>query len=168
LPGTPVFFDEEDMNKVLNLLIGLIALGGFLCIPHTCLGMMTLITPEEAAQPEEFVIAPKGIEIVQFEDKGPDVRILAPKQNETLRVPLGLDVVFEAAPDKTIDYETLRIKYLKFISIDITDRLKPFLRNNRLLATVLCAPVGRHRLQLSIAYVSGEKTTMDIVLKVDR
>ncbi|MCX5814082.1 MAG: hypothetical protein NT178_16300 [Proteobacteria bacterium] len=155
------------MNKVLNSFIGFIVLAGFLCIANVCLGV-TLITPEEAARPDKPVVTSRGIDILQSGDDGPVVRILAPKQYETLQTPVGMEVVFEATPDKTIDYETLTIKYLKLISIDITDRLKPFLKNNRLLATGVCVPQGKHRLQLSIAYVSGEKTTMDIVLKVDR
>jgi hypothetical protein len=159
------------MGKFRTLLLGmnttLLFLGTFF-LAHPCSSFgLTLITSEEAAQPDGPVATPRGIETLTVKGAGPEIRIFSPKQDEPIRAPVKLDVAFETSPDKAIDYETFTVKYLKLISIDLTGRLKPYLRNDRLVVTDVNVPQGRHRLQLSIAYVSGEKTTMDIILRID-
>jgi hypothetical protein len=139
----------------------------FLSYPHSSLGF-ALITPEEAVQSDGPVITSRGIDELRIGGNGPEINILSPKPNEVLRTPLALDIAFEASSDKTIDYESLSVKYLKLIAIDLTDRLKPYLRNNRLTVHDVSVPLGRHRFQLSIAYQSGEKTTMEIALSVEK
>jgi hypothetical protein len=46
--------------------------------------------------------------------------------------------------------------------------MKPYLNGNRLVVKDLKVPQGKHRLQFSIAYASGEKTMMEIVLNVEK
>jgi len=79
-----------------------------------------------------------------------------------------MDIAFEASSDKAIDPTSLSVKYLKVISIDLTDRMKPYLNDNRLVIKDLKVPEGKHRLQFSIAYTSGEKSMMEIVLSVEK
>ena len=126
----------------------------------------TLITPEEAAEPD--VPTPRGIKFTRMEGNGPQIKINSPNLDEPLRIPFLMDIAFEASPDKIIDVDTLSIKYLKLISIDLTGRIKPFLNNNRLIVKDVKVPQGKHRLRLFIAYTSGEKTMMEIVLNVEK
>ena len=128
----------------------------------------TLITPEEAAQPDAPMIRTKGIKLTRIEGDGPQIKMLSPNLDEPLRIPFLMDIAFEASPDKIIDVDTLSIKYLKLISIDLTGRIKPFLNNNRLIVKDVKIPQGKHRLRLFIAYTSGEKTMMEIVLNVEK
>ena len=128
----------------------------------------TLITPEEAAQPDAPMIRTKGIKLTRIEGDGPQIKMLSPNLDEPLRIPFLMDIAFEASPDKIIDVDTLSIKYLKLISIDLTGRIKPFLNNNRLIVKDVKVPQGKHRLRLFIAYTSGEKTMMEIVLNVEK
>jgi len=125
----------------------------------------TLITPEEAAQPDAPI--PRGIK-TRTEGNGPQIKINSPNLDEPLRIPFIMDIAFEASPDKTIDVDTLSIKYLKLISVDLTGRIKPFLNNNRLIVKDVKVPQGKHRLRLFIAYTSGEKTMMEIVLNIEK
>lgn len=127
---------------------------------------ITLITPEEAARPDSPAIHSRGINSLQTKGNGPAIKVLAPRTDQVIHTPLSLDVAFEAPPNKTIDYDTLRVDYLKLVSINITDRLKPYLKNNRLTLNDVDIPSGTHRLRMSIAYASGEKTIMDIVLSI--
>ncbi len=126
---------------------------------------LTLITPEEAAQPD--APTPRGIK-TRTEGNGPQIKIYSPSPDEPLRIPFIMDIAFEGLPDKIIDFDSLRIKYLKLVPIDLTGKIKPYLNNNRLMVKDVKVPKGKHRLQLSIAYASGEKTMMEIVLNVDK
>jgi len=133
--------------------------------PHAGRGL-TLITAEEAAQPDALI--PRGIKMTTVQESGPQIKIYSPNPDEPLRIPFLMDIAFEASSDKTIDPTSLSIKYLKLISIDLTDRIKPYLNDNRLTVKDLKVPQGKHHLQFSIAYTSGEKTMMDIVLNVEK
>ncbi|MGZ3604015.1 MAG: hypothetical protein ACXU9P_03575 [Thermodesulfobacteriota bacterium] len=136
---------------------------------HSSAGeVLTLITPEEAAQPNVPTIRTRGAKITRAEGNGPQINIHSPHLEEPLRIPFLLDITFEASSDKIIDFDTLSIKYLKLISVDLTARIKPYLDNNRLIVRNVKVPQGKHRLQLFIAYTSGEKTTMEILLNVEK
>jgi len=137
----------------------------FALYPHMGHGL-TLITPEEAAQPDAPI--PRGIKLTTIQENGPQIKIYSPKLDEPLRIPFIMDIAFEASSDKTIDPTTLSIKYLKLIAIDLTGRMKPYLNGNRLVVKEVKVPQGKHRLQFSIAYASGEKTMMEIVLNVEK
>jgi hypothetical protein len=126
---------------------------------------LTLITPEEAAQPDAPI--PRGIK-TRTEGNGPQIKVYSPNLDEPLRVPFIMDISFEASSDKIIDFDTLSVKYLKLIPIDLTGKIKPYLNNNRLTVKDVKVPQGKHRLQLFIAYTSGEKTMMEIVLNVEK
>jgi hypothetical protein len=129
---------------------------------------LTLITPEEAAQPDAPMIRTRGIKMTRTEGDGPQIKIHSPNLEEPLRIPFLVDIGFEASSDKTINFDTLSVKYLKLISIDLTGRIKPYLNNNKLMVKDVKVPQGKHRLQLFIAYTSGEKTMMEIVLVVEK
>jgi len=129
---------------------------------------LTLITPEEAEQPDAPMIRTRGIKLTRVEGDGPQIKIHSPNLEEPLSIPFIVDIAFEASPEKIIDFDSLSVKYLKLISIDLTGRIKPYLNNNRLIVKDVKVPKGRHRVQLFIAYTSGEKTMMEIVLSVGK
>ena len=163
-PLNHCFFEMAKIGNRLKLIL-LISLQLFLVYPHPghCL---TLITPEEAAQPDMLI--PKGVNLRTVERDGPQIKIYSPNLDEPLRIPFIMDIAFEASSNKTINFDSLSIKYLKLISIDLTDKIKPYLSNNRLVIKDAKVPQGKHRLQFSIAYTSGEKTIMEIVLNVEK
>lgn len=106
--------------------------------------------------------------MTRMEGDGPQIKIHSPNLEEPLSIPFQVDIAFEASPEKTIDFDSLSIKYLKVIAIDLTGRIKPYLNNNRLTVKDVKVPQGRHRLQFFIAYTSGEKTMMEIFLNVEK
>jgi hypothetical protein len=125
---------------------------------------LTLITQQEAAQPSPPSLV--GAKCSRLEEGGPQIKISSPKPDKPLIAPFVVDVSFEAPPGKTIDYGSLRLRYLKFIPIDLTDRVKGYLTQNRLLVKDVNVPQGQHCLQLLIAYTTGEETLMEIFLRV--
>jgi hypothetical protein len=157
---------EEKIIKIRKRLTLCFWVSFFLFVIYPSAGnCLTLITPEEAAQPD--VPTPRGIK-TRTEGNGPQIKIYSPNLYEPLRVPFVMDISFEASSDKTIDFDSLRIKYLKLVPIDLTGKIKPYLNNNRLMVKDVKVPQGKHRLQLFIAYTSGEKTMMEIVLMVEK
>ncbi len=106
--------------------------------------------------------------MTSVEANGPQIKIHSPNLEEPLRIPFLLDIGFEASPDKIIDFDTLSVKYLKLISIDLTGRIKRYVDNNRLIVKNVKVPQGKHRLQFFIAYTSGERTTMEMLLNVEK
>jgi hypothetical protein len=157
---------EEKMVKIRKKLALCLGISLFLCLIYPEAGFcLTLITYEEAAQPDAPI--PRGIK-TRTEGNGPQIKIYSPNIDEPLRVPFMMDISFEASTEKTIDFNSLKIKYLKLVPIDLTGKIKPYLNNNRLMVKDVKVPQGKHRLQLFIAYTSGEKTTMEIVLNVDK
>ena len=101
--------------------------------------------PEEAAQPDAPI--PRGIK-TKTEGNGPQINVYSPSLDEPLRIPFIMDISFEASSDKTIDFDSLKIKYLKLVPIDLTGKIKPYLNNNRLIVKDVKVPQGKHRLQL--------------------
>jgi len=157
------------IRKRLTLLWGVLFLLFALFANYSFAGdLLTLITPEEAAQPDAPMIRTRGIKMAKTEGDGPQIKIHSPNLEEPLQIPFLLDIAFEASTDKIIDFDTLSIKYLKLISIDLTGKIKPYLDNNRLMVKDVKVPQGKHRLQLFIAYTSGEKTMMEIVLNTEK
>lgn len=157
------------IRRRLILFLGVSSLLFALFATDTSAGdFLTLITPEEAAQPDAPMIRTRGIKMTKTEGDGPQIKINSPNLEEPLRIPFLLDIAFEASSDKTIDFDTLSIKYIKLISIDLTGKIKPYLDNNRLMVKDVKVPQGKHRLQLFIAYTSGEKTMMEIVLNTEK
>jgi len=71
----------------------------------------TLITPEEAAQPDAPMIRTKGIKLTRIEGDGPQIKMLSPNLDEPLRIPFLMDIAFEASPDKIIDVDSTTTTY---------------------------------------------------------
>jgi len=158
-----------EIRKGLTLFWGVSFLLFALFATYSFAGdFLTLITPEEAAQPDAPMIRTRGIKLTRIEGDGPQIKMLSPNLEEPLRIPFLFDIAFEASSDKIIDYDSLSVKYLKLVSIDLTGKIKPYLNNNRLMVKDVKVPQGKHRLQLFIAYTSGEKTMMEIVLIVEK
>lgn len=148
------------MGKRLSVVVVIFI---FVFLMDPCPGYsFVLITLEEALQPE----VPFLKECSSLEENGPHIKINAPKLDIPILTPFVVDITFEASRNKIIDYDSLSVKYLKFIHIDLTDRVKPYLNDNRLMLKDVKVPQGRHCLQVQIGYKSGEKTLMEILLNV--
>jgi len=157
-----------EIRRIFILCLGVSSLLFALFATYSFAGdFLALITPEEAAQPDAPMIRARGVKMTRIEGDGPQIKIHSPNLEEPLRIPFVMDITFEASSDKAIDFDTLSIKYIKLISLDLTGKIKPYLNNNRLMVKDVKVPQGKHRLQLFIAYTSGEKTMMEIVLNTE-
>ena len=129
-----------------------------------------VITPEEAAQPDAPPETPPPIKLrtrgtTTPEGLGPKVEMISPPEGKPTSTPLTLWVKFtpNVAP---IDLESLKVKLVKVIKIDITDRLRPFVTPEGINIPDAKFPSGKFRVKLTLADVKGNFTEgeTDIVI----
>lgn len=129
-----------------------------------------VITPEEAAQPDAPPETPPPIKLrtrgtTTPEGLGPKVEMISPAEGKPTSTPLTLWVKFtpNVAP---IDIESLKVKLVKVIKIDITDRLRPFVTPEGINIPDAKFPSGKFRVKLTLADVKGNFTEgeTDIVI----
>jgi len=130
-----------------------------------------LITPEEAATP---TAPPDELRLqggTPFEvgdeapDTGPVIEILKPSENKPLSAPLEIAIKFTPrhAP---VDLSTLKVTVLKLISIDLTDRLRPFASQEGIRIADARLPSGEHTVRISLADVAGGLSRKLITVKI--
>jgi hypothetical protein len=125
-----------------------------------------LITPDEAKLPEAKLSPPRrGFDGSQ-PSNGPIVKFLRPENESTVAKPMVIKIVFERnlAP---IDLSSLKVTYLKLISIDITDRIRPYLTAGGIEASNAEIPEGNHRLRFSISDTQGRLTEEVLAVLVE-
>ena len=126
---------------------------------------LQLVTEQEAAAAPEFrtrgpaPVLPKN---------GPVIKIMQPTAGGgDVTTPFPLEIEFESRPGGLpAKMETLKVSYLKLIELDITDRVRPYLRENRLLVKDCNIPQGRHRVKISIADRDGNVTAEIIEMRI--
>ena len=126
-----------------------------------------LITPDEAAR-EEAPPPPSPIRLrgkTAMTQDGPFLELVSPADGEAVPSPLLLEVKFSpnAAP---IDLASLKVALVKLISIDITDRLRPFVTPEGLRYPGAKVPSGKFRVRMSLADVEGHVTSGEALLVV--
>ena len=125
-----------------------------------------LITPEEAARirpPSANYFLPLSVK------KGPGPRIIVkdPKAFETLRSPVNIFVVFEPGKSgHSPAMDTLKVTLIGFFNIDITDRVREYIKGSNLEVKEASLPSGSHRLRMSIKDVSGNPNERDLLVTV--
>jgi hypothetical protein len=113
-----------------------------------------LITEEEAAMAPP--VDPREPEVLPRE--GPIIHVVSPSE-PVVTSPFDIDVRFsprEGGPPVLM--ASLRVVLVKFISIDITERVRPYVDGTRLLVSQAQIPRGRHRLRIRIADREGGVT----------
>ena len=130
-------------------------------------GESWLITPEEAAM-QEAPPPPGPIRLrgkTAMTQDGPYLELISPPDGKSVPSPLLLQVKF--APNvAAIDVASLKVSLVKVISIDITNRLRPFTTPDGLRYPDAKIPSGKFRVRMSLADVEGHVTTGEAMLVV--
>lgn len=122
-----------------------------------------LISPEEAASapaPAESLIRSRGLN-----SKGPRIEVLKPSEEEPQRSPLAIQVRFHPNPT-AVNPDSVKVQLVKFISIDITDRVKPYLSEAGIDVKEANIPSGKHLVRIMVSDGKGETSSRDIELQV--
>lgn len=122
-----------------------------------------LISPEEAAfapAPDESLIRPRSLN-----SKGPRIDVLKPAEDAPQQSPLEIQVRFYPNP-VAVNPESVKVQLVKFIAIDITDRVRPYLSASGIDVKEAKIPPGSHLVRVSVSDGKGETSSRDIELQV--
>ena len=162
----------QPCAPLLKRAIGLMAVGAVLLIfaaRAAAAGQdgFWLITPEEAATPP----AATDKRGQPFDagreppDNGPLIEVLKPVSGAPIAVPLEIAVKFvpRSAP---VDLSSLKVTVVKFIGIDITDRVRPFATPAGIQIPDARLPSGEHTVRITVADASGGVSRKQLTLTV--
>ena len=119
------------------------------------------ITQEEAALPamKSSGTSTKGLpesENQPFQVKkqtmaGPIIKIEKPDEDQFYDDLIDILISFDRNPiGEPVNMESLRIVYLKMFGIDITDRIRPYIKQTRIDANGIKFPEGEHEFEIRI------------------
>ncbi len=121
-----------------------------------------LITPDEAAA------APAqddGIRSRGLTDAGPGIEVVRPKEGEI--VPSPAEILIRFLPKSvTIDLSSLKVTLLKFIPIDLTDRLKSYVNQDGIMVKEAKVPTGAYRVRITLSDVQGKTSMREISFEI--
>ena len=125
-----------------------------------------LILPEEAAMapaPEPK----RGTLEVGREDisLGPVIDVVEPLNGGRGSMPIQVLVRFTPRSEP-IDLATLKVTLVKFIPIDITDRIRPYVTPDGIQVKEAKIPPGKHRVRIVVADKTGEFSMKEVSFEV--
>ena len=130
-----------------------------------------LITPEEAAlpgaSPEELGVR-GGVPLDigrEVEDIGPMIEVVRPEENKPHSPPIEVSVRF-APRQQPIDFKSLKVTVVKFIAIDITDRVRPYLSETGIQIPDAKLPGGEHTVRVTLSDVTGAVSIKQATFKI--
>jgi len=107
--------------------------------------------------------------VAATEGPGPAIVLKSPKIFKKLRSPIDIFIAFEPGKSgKPADMTTLKVTLIGFININITDRLREYIRGTTLDVEEAELPSGQHRLRMQIKDVDGNLNERDVVVIVSK
>jgi hypothetical protein len=64
--------------------------------------------------------------------------------------------------------ESLRVVYLKFINIDITEKIRPYIRGNSIVVPKMTLPEGNHRIRIKIKDTLKNESEQTFLIHVSK
>jgi hypothetical protein len=154
-----------------------VALGGLFmtaavpAFPQTHSRVLQLITQQDISRQEETA-QEKGLTevgrsmILELKD-GPEIDVVRPGGEEIGQQPVEIDVEFKQSKDGAEPkMTTLKVRYIKFFSIDITDRITPYVEGHRIHAPKAEFPKGKHTVELYVEDTKGKASSKVVEFKV--
>jgi hypothetical protein len=122
-----------------------------------------LITEQEAMRP---AATPKPEEASRGIFRAPKIDVLSPQ--EAVTSPLVLKLKFESFGGTKIDEDSVRVIYLKNPAVDLTPRLKKYLKGSGIEMDAAEAPPGQHHLKIEVKDSDGHLGSTDVVFTVTK
>lgn len=120
-----------------------------------------LISADEAKLPPPkgaVGVATRGI------TRGPKVAYVG--TSDTTQSPMRLQLKFESFGGAKIDTESLKVTYVKSPSVDLTPRLKPFVKPDGIDMPDAELPAGDHLIRVDVKDSEGRSTSTSFTLKI--
>ena len=133
------------------------------------------ITEEEAALPamKSPVVGMKGLpesgnqpfQVKKQTMAGPIIKIEKPDPDQLYDDLIDILVSFDKNPiGEPVNMDSLRVVYLKMFGIDITDRIRPYVKETRIDANGVKFPEGEHEFEVRIK--DNEEMESSEVIKI--
>src|SRR5436190_12849025 len=132
------------MRKIIiGALFGGLAL---VCLGHSGARAEVLITADEAKLPasSDAAFPRRGV------TRGPGIILQSPAANQVAHSPLSFKVKFEPRNQVAIDLASVKLVYLKAVSIDLTGRIKSHITAGGIEMDEAEVPPGVHVLRLEV------------------
>ncbi len=161
-------------NGLLNISIG--PAGALLSLLLLCGGRAEaasslqdgwLITPQEAASTPAAAL-PGGAPFEvgrQDSNLGPTIEILKPNDGGKASGPIEIQINF-VPKTGPVDLSSLKVTVVKFLSIDITDRLRDYVSPSGIQVKEAKIPAGKHIVRISVADAQGARSVKEIEFEV--
>jgi hypothetical protein len=144
----------------LILGVSLLALGH----PHAESKSIVLITAEEAQRP------PPPSADLTFRagiSRGPGIELVSPKASEqTVHSPVHLQLKFEGRGGAQINVDSLKFTYIRNPSVDLTGRIKSFVRPDGIDVPEAEMPPGTHIIRADVKDKEGRSGSLIFRLNV--
>ena len=102
-------------------------------------------------------------------ERGPDIIPVYPApKSGAIQSPFDFRVKFQAHGNTRIDLDSLTIVYKRVPAIDLTARVKPFVRSDGIDMPIAEAPPGTHRILIFIKDFAGHEGQADIHFDVEK
>ena len=134
------------------------------------------ITEEEAALPERKILKAKKERLPRTDlaypvsDEsmaGPIINVEKPSQKKTYSDLIDVVIHFTKNPfGEPVDMKSLKVILLKLWDIDLTDRVRSFIKGTDIEASGLKFPEGEHEIEIRIKDQEEMETTMVFKVKV--
>ncbi len=101
--------------------------------------------------------------------RGPTIRSLSPDTDTTplkANEPFRFNVEFAPRGGSRIDQSSIRVTYLRAHSINITDRLRPFINANGITIQDAVLPPGDHTLRVEVLDDQGRSGSTSLSIRV--
>lgn len=149
------------MLRVGYLILPVVCLTSAFAISSSAYANHLLITEEEAKLPP-----PKGAVVADRRGitRGPRIEVVGDgAQNHS---PIHLQLRFESFGGAKIDPDSLRVTYLRTPNVDLTERVKSFVRPGGLDIPDAELPPGDHMIRVDIKDSDGRVGSVSFMLKV--
>ena len=100
------------------------------------------------------------------EDDGPIIEVVTPELGKIYKSPLQIIIKFIPNKGKEIDLSTMKVQYLKLLTVDITHRVKPYTTENGINVPGAKLPSGDHGIRLIIGDITGAITRQVFYVEV--
>lgn len=125
-----------------------------------------LITPEEAAMaPAQEGVGKSEIAVGGEADMGPNIDVIKPSNGGISPPPVEIDIKF-TPKSSPVDITSLKVMAVKFINIDITDRVRPYATSGGIHVPQAQLPSGKHTVRITIADKDGLRSYKDVTFEV--
>ena len=128
----------------------------------TTANAIQLVTVDEAALPDEPILERRG-----SPTRRPEIMLLSPAPNAGLvRSPLTFKIRFKAHGGAVIDRDSILITYRKMPSVDLTQRMLPFIGSEGIEIPNANLPPGVHHFRAELKDADGRVGFGDFTIRV--